>query len=247
VAASGQVMSFRSSITIIASPRPRVGKTLLARLLTDFHLHESRSIAAFDLNAGEQTLAQFLPEKTTIATIRDINGQMALFDRLIADEDTTKVIDLGHESFESFFTVADQIGFVEEARRRSVAVAILFVVTPDQTSVEGYRRLRDRFARATLAPVHNEIFGPAQYRDKYPLTSGGPVMVRLPALAPGLRRYIETPPFSFAGSYMGDAPGIALDAHIELQRWLRRIYLEFRELDLRILLADLQSSIQLGS
>ena len=93
-------MSYRSSITIIASPRPRVGKTLLARLLTDFHLNEGRSIAAFDLNTGERTLAQFLPEKTTIATIRDINGQMALFDRLVADEDTTKVIDLGHESFE---------------------------------------------------------------------------------------------------------------------------------------------------
>ena len=96
-------MSFRSSITIVASPRPRVGKTLLARLLADFHLHEGRSVAAFDLNVGERTLVQFLPEKTTIATIRDINGQMALFDRLIADEDTSKVIDLGHELFEVFF------------------------------------------------------------------------------------------------------------------------------------------------
>jgi hypothetical protein len=85
-------MSFRGSTTIVASPRPRVGKTLLARLLTDFHLHEGRSVAAYDLNAGERTLAQFLPEKTTIATIRDINGQMALFDRLVADEDTTKVM-----------------------------------------------------------------------------------------------------------------------------------------------------------
>jgi hypothetical protein len=237
-------MSFRSSITIVASPRPRVGKTLLARLLADFHLHEGRSVAAFDLNVGERTLVQFLPEKTTIATIRDINGQMALFDRLIADEDTSKVIDLGHESFESFFSVAHQIGFVEEARSRSVAVAILFTVTPDQTSVEAYRSLRDRFAQATLAPVHNEIFGPVQHRGKYPLASGGPVMVRLPVLAPGLRRYIETPPFSFADSNMGNAVGIPPDAHNELQRWLRRIYLEFRELDLRILLADLQASIR---
>ena len=230
-------MSFRSSITIVASPRPRVGKTLLARLLADSHLHEGRSVAAFDLNVGERTLVQFLPEKTTIGTVRDINGQMALFDHLIADEDTTKVIDLGHESF----------GFVEEARRRSVAVAILFTVTPDQTSVEAYRNLRNRFAQATLAPVHNEMFGPAQHRDKYPLAGGSPVMVRLPALAPGLRRYIETPPFSFADSNMGAAVGIPLDAHIELQRWLRRIYLEFRELDLRILLADFQASIRLDS
>ena len=213
----------------------------------DFHLHEGRSVAAYDLNAGERTLVQFLPEKTTIATIRDINGQMALFDRLVADEDTTKVIDLGHESFESFFAVAHQIGFVEEARQRSIAVAILFMATPDHTSVEAYRNLRNRFAQATLAPVHNEMFGPAQHRDKYPLASGSLVMVRLPVLAPGLRRYIETPPFSFADSNMGDAVGIPLNTHIEVQRWLRRIYLEFRELYLRILLADLQSSIQLGS
>jgi hypothetical protein len=52
-------MSFRNSVAIVASPRPRVGKTLLARLLTDFHLQEGRSVAAFDLNAaGEGTLAR---------------------------------------------------------------------------------------------------------------------------------------------------------------------------------------------
>ena len=240
-------MSLRSSITIVASPRPRVGKTLLARLLADFYLQEGRSVATFDLNAGERTLAQFLPEKTTLATVRDINGQMALFDRLIADEDTTKVVDIGHESFESFFSVAHQIGFIDEARLRSVAVAILFTVTPDQTSVEAYRNLRARFARAILAPVHNEIFGPAQHRDKYPVASGNPGIVRLPVLAPGLRRYIDTPPFSFANSNMGNAVGIPIAAHVELQRWLRRVYLEFRELDLRILLTDLQGSIRLKS
>jgi hypothetical protein len=240
-------MSFRSSITIVASPRPRVGKTLLARVLAGFHLHESRSVAAFDLNNGERTLAQFLPEYTTTATIRDINGQMALFDRLIADESATKIIDLGNESFESFFRVAHEIGFVEEARARSVAVAILFIATPDKTSVEAYRTLCGRFAHATLAPVHNEMLGPAQHREKYPLAGRSPVMVRLPALAPGLRRYIETPPLSFADPNMGDAIGIPRESHLELQRWLRRIYLEFRELDLRILLADLRSSIQFGS
>jgi hypothetical protein len=66
-------------------------------------------------------------------------------------------------------------------------------------------------------------------------------------LAPGLRRYIEKPPFSFADSRLANAKDIPLDVHIELQRWLRKIYLEFRELDLRILLADLQSSIRLQS
>jgi hypothetical protein len=240
-------MAFRSSITIVASPRPRVGKTLLARLLTDFHLHEGRLVAAFDLNAGERTLAEFLPEKTTRASVRDTSGQMALFDHLVAYEDITKVIDLGHESFEPFFSLAHQIDFVEEARRRSIAVAILFTITPDQTSVEAYRGLRDRFGRTTLAPVHNELLGPGQLRDKYPLAPGGASVVRMPALAPGLRRYIERPPFSFADPRMDESAVISEDTRSELQRWIRRIFLEFRELDLRILLADLRSSIQFRS
>jgi hypothetical protein len=239
-------MSFRSSITIVASPRPRVGKTLLARLLADFHQQQGRDVATFDLNAGDKTLEHFLPEQTTTASIRDINGQIALFDRLVADENTTKVIDLGHESFESFFAVTHQIGFVEEARSRSIGVAILFTMTPDKTSVDAYRNLRARFSHATLAPVHNEILGPAQHRDKYPLASGSPV-VRIPVLALGLRRYIETPPFSFANSQLADAVGVPISAQVEIQRWLRRIYLEFRELDLRILLTDLSCSIRFGS
>jgi hypothetical protein len=240
-------MSFRSSITIVASPRPRVGKTLLARLLTDFHLHEGRLVTAFDLNTGDGTLAQFLPEKTATASIRDVNGQMALFDHLVAYEDITKVIDVGHEAYEGFFSLAHNIGFVDEARRRSIAVAILFMVTPDHTSVTAYRSLRERFMHATLAPVHNEILGPAQHRDKYPLASGGPGVVRMAALAPGLRRYIDTPPFSFADPRIADPNRIPETAYAELERWLRRIYLEFRELDLRILLADLRSSIQFSS
>jgi hypothetical protein len=239
-------MSFRTSITIVASPRPRVGKTLLARLLTDFHRHEGRPALAFDLNAGEGTLRQFLPGQAATATIGDIRGQMALFDALVADGEAPKIIDLGHETFEAFFALAEQIGFAEEARARGIAPAILFLLTPDRTSIEAYRNLRRRLPQVTMAPVHNEMFGLTQHRDKYPL-SAGEVVVRLPALAPALRKYVETPPFSFADAQLADATGIPVNVHIELQHWLRRIYLEFRELDLRILLAGLQSSMRLGS
>lgn len=235
-------MSFRSSVTVIASPRPRVGKTLLSRLLTDFHRNENRAVAAFDLNSGERTLGEFLPQQTVTASITDVNGQMALFDRLVAGDDTAKIVDVGHESYESFFTLAHQIDFVAEAWRRSIAVAVLFIATPDQKSVVAYRSLRERFTQALLVPVHNEILGPSQHRDKY----AGSLTVRLPVLAPGLRKYIESPPFSFADSNMGNAVGIPIDVHIELQRWLRRIHLEFREVDLRLLLADLRTSM-LGS
>jgi hypothetical protein len=240
-------MSFRNSVTIVASPRSRVGKTLLARLLADFHVQEGREVAAFDLNSGGGTLAQFAPEHTTVSAIADIKGQMALFDRLISDDGVTKLVDLGHESFEAFFAIAGQIGFAEEAHKRAIAPAVLFLITPDSTAVEAYRGLRARFPKVLLAPVHNEIFGPAQHRDKYQLAGSGEVLVRLPALAPGLRKYIDMPPFSFADARLAADVNIPLAVQVELQGWLRRVWREFRELYLRILLADLQSSIGLGT
>ena len=240
-------MSFRSSVTVVASPRSRVGKTLLARLLTDYHAQEGRSVAAFDLTAGGGSLAQFLPEQTTLSSIADVKGQMALFDRLINEDGAHKVVDLGHESFAAFFALARQIGFAEEAVRREIAPAVLYVMTPDATSVEAYRDLRKRIPHLVLAPVHNEIFGPAQHRDKYQLVGTGEVVVRLPALAPGLRKYVETPPFSFSATSLAAAVKLPLEVQTELQRWLRRVFREFHELDLRLLLTDLQSSIRIQS
>jgi hypothetical protein len=220
-------MSFRNSVTIVASPRPRVGKTMLARLLTDFHLNEGCSVAAFDLNVGEGTLAQFLPEHVTPSAIDDLKGQMALFDRLIADDGVSKIVDLGRASFEPFFVLASQFGFAEEARSRGIALVVMQLMTPDGISVEAYRSLRSRLPKAVLAPVHNEIFGGAQYWNKYAPVGSGTVVLRLPLLASNVRRYVERPPFSFANSK--HAAAFDTDIKIELQHWLRRIYREFRE------------------
>ena len=231
-------MSFRNSVAIIASPRPRVGKTLLARLLTDFHLQEGRSVAAFDLNAGEGMLSQFLPDHVTPSAIENLKGQMALFDRLMAEDGATKIVDLGQTSFEAFFTLASQFGFAEEARQRGIVPMVLYLMTPDRTSVEAYHSLYRRLPEAMFVPMQNEVFGFAQYRNKYAPIGSGTVIVRLPMLASGLRKYITTPPFSFADGRIGTA--LDMDVNIELQHWLRRIYREFRELNLRILLTNLQ-------
>jgi hypothetical protein len=239
-------MYFRNSVSIVVSPRSRVGKTLLARLLTDFHAQEGRRVEAFDLNSGDGTLKQFAPALTTISDIASVQGQMALFDRLIAEDDAYKVVDLGQQSFEAFFALARQIGFAEEAARRGIVSAIVYVITPDATAVEAFQALRRHFPQALLAPVHNEIFGPAQHGGKYEMVGSRAPLARLPTLAAGVRRYIETPPFSFSDAELA-AAAMPPAVREEMQHWLRRVYREFRELDLRILLADLQSAIRLPS
>jgi hypothetical protein len=233
-------MSLRSFITVVTSPRPRVGKTLVARLMADFHLHNGRQVDAFDINGDDATLSQFIPRHSGPADVSEIHGQMALFDRLVADDGSYKIVDLGDAAFKTFFDVAKQIDFAAEVRRRGLAVVILFVATPDATSVEAYAKLRHDFPQAAIVPVHNEILGVAQHRDKFAAPGSGAIPVHIASLAPGLRKIIDRPPFSFADPAGADIP---LEMHMELQRWLRKIYVEFRQMELRVLLTDLARSL----
>ena len=78
---------------VVCSPRTRVGKTLVSRLLAEFYLVDYRHVVAFDLADEGPQLVDYLPEITTIVDIRDIHGQVAFFDQLISDGPVAKVID----------------------------------------------------------------------------------------------------------------------------------------------------------
>ena len=60
-------------VYIICSPRPLVGKTLLARLLSEFLLLKNGSVASFDINLKEPSLLEYLPRLTETA---DVDGHL---------------------------------------------------------------------------------------------------------------------------------------------------------------------------
>src|SRR5262245_51569131 len=131
-------MARPKSIYIVCSPRQRVGKTLIARALTEFILADGRSAIAFDLNPNNAALYGFLPRYAALAELATTRGQMALFDELISDDEVAKVVDLGDESFQKFFTLFRQLGVIEEAKRRGIEVVALFIADPDPRSAQSY-------------------------------------------------------------------------------------------------------------
>src|ERR1700745_3826764 len=112
-------------VYIICSPRPQVGKTLLARLLGEFLLLKNGDVAAFDVNLKEPSLLDYLPRITETADIIDTYGKMQLMDRVIVDDGLAKVIDLGFHAFDEFFKMTDKIGLLKEGGRRPVPPLIL--------------------------------------------------------------------------------------------------------------------------
>src|ERR1700761_5634025 len=129
-------------VYIICSPRPLVGKTLTARLLSEFLLLKNGTVTSFDINLKEPSLLEYLPKITETADVDNTYGKMQLMDRLIIDDGVAKVIDLGFHAFDEFFKMSDEIGFLKEAARRRVAPVVLFVADTDRLSARGYETLR---------------------------------------------------------------------------------------------------------
>jgi hypothetical protein len=219
---------------VVCSPCRGVGKTLVSRLLTEFYVLDRRPVAAYDMADEGPQLADYLPQFTTISDIGDIFGQMAFFERLIADNDRiANVIDLSHRTFKSFFTVVEKIGFFEEARRRAIEPLILFIIDPDRKSPEAYASLR-RLTKASLLPVRNHA---------PPDASAPPTSLEIPLLGFSLRALIDRQAFSFckfARATPADLPD-ALDD--ELRDWIENIFFQFRKLELMLGCVDASTPV----
>src|SRR3954464_8893411 len=145
----------RTPVYIICSPRPLVGKTLIARLLCEFLALQRGAVAAFDINLKEPSLLDYLPRFTETADVIDTFGKMQLMDRLILNDGVAKVIDLGFHAFDEFFKMCDEIGFIKEAARRGIAPLIMFVADTDRASARGYEMLRQLIPLHALVTVDN--------------------------------------------------------------------------------------------
>lgn len=217
----------QTPVYIICSPRPLVGKTLIARLLSEFMLLKNGTVIAFDINLKEPSLLEYLPRITETAEVDDTFGKMSLMDRLIVNDAVAKVIDLGFHAFDEFFKMTDEIGFMKEAARRGVAPIILFVGDTDRASARGYEMLRQQIPIASLVAIDNEYV----VRGELPPTFARGRVLRIAALPVFLKTYIDRLTFSFTDYLRHEK-----DSSTELHQWIRRNYTSFRELELSLIL-----------
>jgi hypothetical protein len=235
-------MSSKSFVHVVCSPRPRVGKTLLARLLVDYFLANERPVMAFDTNPYEPALAERFPGRVTRADIQTVQGQVTLFDSLLAGGEAPGVIDLWHRSFDPFFDLVEQIGFIDEARSKSISTVIFFLDTSDADAVDAHARLRERFEGLTIVSVRNGATNPMPYAPGYrpnaPVTYPTETHLQMPALDPILRRAIDGPGFSLSGLLRAPPQEMSIVVRAGLRAWVSKIFLQFQNFELRLSLSE---------
>jgi hypothetical protein len=182
-------------------------------------------------------LAGRFPKLVWPVDIADIRGQMELFDRLVADTTSTKVIDLGYGPFEHFFRVMGEMGFAQEARRRGMEAMVFFVTDQAIATVRSYAELQ-QWVAATFVPVHNESVSLLFSKEDFPPTRPECGTIRIPRLSQIVRGVVDRPTFSF-NAYMAKQPGGPTEVHT----WTADIYAQFRDFELRLLMRKLTSRL----
>jgi hypothetical protein len=226
----------RTPVFIICSPRQRVGKTLIARLLTEFFLCDGRRVVAFDANPNDESLLRYLPNATVTAAIGDTKSQMALFDRLIINDATPKVIDLAAAQFDPFFALMRVIGFIEDAPKELVSPVVLFVADRHRHCAEAYHMIVRRVPGSVVVPVHNEAIMSTWDRHSFPTRRANGSPLRIPRLPWTWSGVVSRNDFSFIKFL--DQP---VDFPTELHDWINRSFVAIRELQLGILVEDFRS------
>ncbi len=223
----------RTPVFIVCSPRPRVGRTLIARLLVDYLVADGRVPFAFDANPDDPVLSDYHPGCTVPASLANTYGEMALFDRLILYDGRPKVIDLGPNLFDAFFSSAETIGFVDGARARRIDTVALFVVENHARANAALQGLPRRFPSMTVVPVVNDMlfpFGaslpPLPEEDMPPLRIG-----LLPQMLHGI---VMRPRFSLGGYFATQS-----EQRTMLHRWIADGFVGFRDVELRLHIAQL--------
>lgn len=234
-------MPQQTQLYIVASRHPRVGKTLLARLLIEFLRISGRPLVGYDLDPREPTLAGYFPNLVWPVDIADTRGQMALFDRILADHWRTAVVDLGYGLFDQFFKIMGEIGFEDEARQKLIQPVVLFITDQAPFAARTYAELRARLTRTVFVPVHNEAVSFMVIAQDFLPSSPKYQTIRMPRLSPIVRGVIDRPGFSF-NTYMSQQPGGPTEVH----SWIGQIFAEFRALELQLIIGELESSLRSG-
>lgn len=214
-------------VFIVCSPRPLVGKTLVARQLSEFLLLKNGNVTAFDINLKEPSLLDYLPRITETAEIADTFGKIALMDRVILNDGLAKVIDLGFHAFDEFFRMLEEIGFMKEAARRGVSPVVIFLGDNDRVSTQAHDRLLEQIPPTALVVVDNEYVVRGELAEA--MTHGR--LLRIAALPMFLKTYVDRLTFSFTDYLRSEK-----DSSTELHQWIRTNFVSFRELELSLIL-----------
>ena len=153
-------MAQTTRVYFCCSPNKRSGSTTTARLLIDYFLTRGPGALGFDTDPHDPDFAKRFPDVVRVVDTAKVQGQIAMFDRLLVHDETPKVVDVQHRFYHSFFETIGQIGFMEEARRAMVLPVALFHLDASPNSLDVAGALAEHWPYLRMVAVRNKGAAP---------------------------------------------------------------------------------------
>jgi hypothetical protein len=220
------------TVYIIASDQTRNGKTLLARMLADYLLLDGRDPFLFDTDTPDVPLRGYFPGRTQIAEFGHVQGQIRIFDTILASTGRDYIIDLAARDRLSFFEKATEMAYASELSTLGYQVMVFFIVDHNLDSLNAFKPLTRSFAADLIVPVRNAFVGSA-WPD-------GSDAFNIPLLAEPVMRFISDRHFSLREYILGDPQNLPESMDLSLKRFVYVVMQAFTDLEPRVSLTRLR-------
>lgn len=224
-----------AGVYIVCAPHPRVGVTTMARLLAEWCAFNERPFEVFDTDSHFAPMQKWFPAQARGADLDSVHGQIALFDSLLVNDGAWRVVDVWCRSYRTFFELAAEIGFFQEAFARGVLVYVLFAADRSDASLGEAEVVAAQAPNASLLIVANEGAAPLGEDDhdwlsRYPGASG----FRIGPIDPAVRAVVEAGEFALSDFVAAPPQQLSLVVRARLREWVSRAFAQFKAFDLRL-------------
>jgi hypothetical protein len=228
-------MEQRTRVYFCCSPHKRTGATTTARLLSDYYIVNGRNFAGFDTDPQEPDYGARFPQAVAIVDATKVQGQVAMFDRLLVHDETPKIVDVRHRFYNGFLETLGEIGFMDEAPKARVQPIMLFHADATDASLAASIALAGRWPDLGMVIVTNKgaaPLGPDALDILAPFPS--PRRFVIGALDPTTRACFEAPDFSLSHFLLTPPSEMSIVVRTSLRAWVAPIFTQFKTFELQM-------------
>jgi hypothetical protein len=226
----------RPTVYITASDQHRNGKTLLSRMLADYLLLDGRDPFLIDTDVPAGTLRAYFPGRTQLADFASIEGQIKIFDTMLASTGRDYVIDLTAHHTTQFFELVTQFDYFRELRARSFRIVVFFIVDNAVESLRYFQDFTRRIAPDLIVPVRNLYVGS--------LLPGEESGFDIPALDTDTMASISHRHFSIREYVLGDAQNLQPQEDMQFKRFVLHLMQAFTDIAPMLALARARNDLE---
>jgi hypothetical protein len=227
-------MQQRTRVYICCSPHRRTGATTTARLLSDYFIVNGRNFAGFDTDPQEPDYGARFPHAVAIVDSTKVQGQVAMFDRLLVYDETPKIVDVRHRFYERFLDTIEEIGFMEEALTAMAQPIMLFHADATEASLAASLALARRWPDLCMVIVTNKGAAPLGH-DALDILAQFPSPRRfvISALDPTSTARLEASDFSLSHFLLTPPADMSIVVRTSLRAWIAPIFSQFQTFEVR--------------